>query len=135
MIAVDSSVWIDFFRGNATPAVQRFRQLLAEGVAQIIVPDLVLYEVLRGFRHEREFRQAKALMQALKIEPAMGENLALQAAEHYRHMCAAGYTVKSAIDILLGAFCLENGYTLLHQDRDFDMMHALRGLRVLTVTI
>ena len=134
MIVVDSSVWIDFFRGNATPAVQRFRQLMAEGVAQIIVPDLVLYEVLRGFRHEREFRQAKALMQALKSEPAVGENLALQAAEHYRHMCAAGYTVKSAVDILLGAFCLENGYTLLHQDRDFDSMHVMRGLRVLALT-
>ena len=134
MIVVDSSVWIDFFRGNATPAVQRFRQLMAQGVAQIIVPDLVLYEVLRGIRHEREFRQAKALMQALKSEPAVGENLALQAAEHYRLMCAAGYNVKSAVDILLGAFCLESGYTLLHQDRDFDSMHVMRGLRVLALT-
>ena len=90
MIVVASSVWIDFFRGTATPAVQRFRQLMAEGVAQIVVPDVVLYEELRGFRHEREFRQARALLQALKIEPAVGENLALQAAEHYRHLCAAG---------------------------------------------
>ena len=134
MIVVASSVWIDFFRGTATPAVQRFRQLMAEGVAQIVVLNVVLYEVLRGFRHEREFRQARALLQALKIEPAVGENLALQAAEHYRHLCAARYTVKSTVDILLGAFCLENGYTLLQQDRDFDMMHALRGLRVLTAT-
>ena len=134
MIVVASSVWIDFFRGTATPAVQRFRQLMAEGVAQIVVPDVVLYEELRGFRHEREFRQARALLQALKIEPAVGENLAFQATEHCRHLCAARYTVKSTVDILLGAFCLENGYTLLQQDRDFDMMHALRGLRVLTAT-
>ena len=134
MIVVASSVWIDFFRGTATPAVQRFRQLMAEGVAQIVVLNVVLYEELRGFRHEREFRQARALLQALKIEPAVDENLALQAAEHYRHLCAARYTVKSTVDILLGAFCLENGYTLLQQDRDFDMMHALRGLRVLTAT-
>ena len=129
MLVVDSSVWIDFFNGAASPARATLRQLLARGEAQIIVPDLVLYEVLRGFRDERQFLQAQQLLLTLTVEPTGGQPLALRAAAHYRSLRAAGITVRSAIDVLLAAFCIERGYTLLHTDRDFDAFEASRGLR------
>lgn len=133
MVVVDSSVWIDFFRSTPSHAVVALKRLLEQGVVQIIVPDLVLFEVLRGFRHERDHRQAKALMQSLQVESTVNAHLALAAANHYRALVSQGYTVKSAVDILLGAFCIENDYTLLHQDRDFEMMHRIRGLKVLAL--
>ncbi|HSV47520.1 MAG TPA: PIN domain nuclease [Ramlibacter sp.] len=129
MLVVDSSVWIDFFNGKAGPEGDTLRRLLRDGEVRIVVPDLVLYEVLRGFRLEREFRQARTLLEGLDVEVAGGVGLALQAAQHYRSLRAAGFTVRSGVDVLLASFCIENGYSLLHKDRDFDAFEQLRGLR------
>ena len=130
MFVVDSSVWIDFFRGSDTPAKAKLKALLADGSTGIIVPDLVLYEVLRGFRHEREYRSALQLMRGFIWESAFSPELAQESAQHYRAMVGQGFTIRSALDVMIGAFCIERDYTLLHSDRDFSVMHNLRGLRV-----
>lgn len=130
MFVVDSSVWIDFFRGSDTPAKAKLKALLADGSTGIIVPDLVLYEVLRGFRREREYRSALQLMRGSIWESAFSPELAQEAAQHYRAMVGQGFTIRSALDVMIGAFCIERDYTLLHNDRDFSKMHNLRGLRV-----
>jgi len=129
VLVVDSSVWIDYFTGNPSPARNTLRRLLHDGEVRVVVPDLVLFEVLRGFRLEREFRQARALMESLSIEPVGGVGIALEAAQHYRSLRAAGVTVRSSIDVLIATFCIENGYSLLHRDRDFDAFESVRGLR------
>jgi predicted nucleic acid-binding protein len=130
MLVVDSSVWIDYFRDSPTPACDALDQLLQEATTTIIVPDLVLYEVLRGFRHERDYRNALQLMRGFSWEAAFSPELAQEAAQHYRAMVGQGYTIRSALDVMIGAFCIERDYTLLHNDRDFSTMHNLRGLRV-----
>ena len=130
MVVVDSGVWIDFFNDRPGPATETLDRLLRDGEIRIVVPDLVLYEVLRGFRHERDLRQARSLMQALDVETAGGPAIALDAVQHYRSLRAAGITVRSPIDVLIAAFCIENGYGLLHRDRDFDAFEQHRGLRV-----
>jgi predicted nucleic acid-binding protein len=129
MVVVDSSVWIDFFRGTPTPATRVFKLLLSSDDAEIIVPDLVLYEVLRGFRAERDYRNALQLLRGFSVESAFSPQLAEHAAQHYRSMLQMGFTIRSAIDIMIGAFCIERDYTLLHSDRDFQIMHDLRGLK------
>ena len=129
MLVVDSSVWIDFFNAADEPAAQLLEQLLDRGEVRLVVPDLVLFEVLRGFRHERDFRQARALLQTLSIEPIGGTEQAIAAVDHYRSLRAAGITVYSAIDVLVATFCIERDYALLHRDRDFDAFEDLRGLR------
>ena len=129
MLVVDSSVWIDFFAGHPGAARNTLRALLADGEVRIVVPDLVLFEVLRGFRLERDFRQARALMETLSIEPVGGEALALEAVQHYRSLRARGTTVRSGVDVLIAAFCIDRGYALLHRDRDFDAFERVRGLR------
>jgi predicted nucleic acid-binding protein len=129
MVVVDSSVWIDFFNGAATAAGSTLRRLLADGEAELIVPDLVLYEVLRGFRHERDYLQARRLMLSMNVVSTGGGDLAQKAVAHYRGLRALGISVRSAIDVLLASFCIEHGYALLHQDRDFDAFEELRGLR------
>ena len=108
---------------------RRPRRLLADGDAEIVVPDLVLYEVLRGFRHERDYLQAEALLTGFTPAATGGAQLARLAARHYRQLRAAGITVRSALDVLLAAFCIHTGHTLLHADRDFDAFEATQGLR------
>ena len=129
MLVVDSSVWIDYFNDADHPAVEMLDQLLEHGEVRLVVPDLVLFEVLRGFRHEHIHRQARRLMESLHVENTGGAELAMAAAQHYRSLRAHGITVRSAIDVLVATFCIENDYALLHRDRDFDAFETLRGLR------
>ncbi len=130
MVVVDSSVWIDFFSGAPNPARAALRGMLADGEVRVVVPDLVLFEVLRGFRSEQDFRHARLLMEGLSIEETGGEELALAAAQHYRTLRALGITVRSPVDVIVAAFCIERDYLLLHRDRDYDAFEDLRGLKV-----
>ena len=129
MLVVDSSVWIDFFRGVPRPGVELLQHMLDHGEVKLIVPDLVLFEVLRGFRQERDHRQARLLMESLAVESTGGAELARIAAQHYRALRSRGITIASAIDVLVATYCIENDYALLHADGDFDAFESLRGLR------
>lgn len=130
MILVDSSVWIDFFNGRPGEPVERLADLLADGSAPLGMPDLVLFEVLRGFRHEQDFWAARHTLAALPVVEIGGEEEALRAAQHYRALRVAGVTVASPIDVLLASYCIEHDHALLHADRDFDALESLRGLKV-----
>lgn len=131
MLVVDSSVWIDFFNGTpGRPAADALAQLLEQGEVRLVVPDLVLFEVLRGLRHERDWRAARSLMEAMSIESTVDADLAVTASEHYRLLRQRGVTVRSAIDVLVASFCIERDYALLHSDADFDAFEQHRGLHV-----
>jgi len=130
MMTADSSVWIDFFRGRDTPQVQSLSMVLRDNDAQIIMLDLVLMEVLRGFIHDHEWRLAREAFADLPVATAGGEAVALHAAAIYRQLRQRGITVRSAIDLLVGAWCIEHEVPLLHADRDFDGMAAHHGLPV-----
>lgn len=129
VLVADSGVWIDFFSGTPSPAADQLAQLLQAGEWRIVVPDLVMFEVLRGFRFEADFRRAHALIAGFDIESTGGPALALAAAQHYRALRSAGYTIRSAPDVLLAAFCIDRDYALLHNDRDFLAFESLRGLK------
>ena len=130
MVAVDSSVWIDFFNGIGTVGRATLRRLLTDGETTLVIPDLVLYEVLRGFRDEREYLQARRLLSSLSVETTGGADFAQRAADHWRSLRAAGITVRNSIDVLIATFCIDRGYILLHNDRDFQPFATHRGLRV-----
>ena len=129
MLVVDSSVWIDFFNAADHPAVDMLASLLDQGEVRIVVPDLVFFEVLRGFRQERSYREARLLLESFDLEDASNIRLAELAAQHYRSLRALGFTVRSGIDVLVASFCIERDYALLHRDRDFQAFESLRGLR------
>jgi predicted nucleic acid-binding protein len=129
VLVADSGVWVDFFNGTESPAAQQLAGLLQGGEWRIVVPDLVLFEVLRGFRFEADFRRAQALLGGFDIESTGGGDLAASAAQHYRALRSAGFTVRSAPDVMLATFCIEHDYALLHNDRDFVPFESLRGLK------
>ena len=130
MLVVDSGVWIDFFNDADNAATDMLGQLLDHGEVRLVVPDLVMFEVLRGFRLERDHRQARLLLQTLSVEPVGGAEQAQAGPQHYRSLRALGITVQSAIDVLIATFCIEHDYALLHGARDFEAFERERGLRV-----
>ena len=126
MILVDSSVWIDYFRGVPTPQTDRLDALLPTEL--LLMGDLILAEVLQGFSSERDFNQAKALLMALPISTLAGADIALQAARNFRQLRALGVTVRKTIDTVIATHCIENGISLLYSDRDFDPFVEHLGL-------
>jgi predicted nucleic acid-binding protein len=131
VILVDSSVWIDFFNGASNTAVDRLQALLKDSSSTLATADLVVYEVLRGFRSSRALVDAQELMSELSQVELGGLANALQAADHYRALRAMGYSIRSPIDVLLASYCITHGHLLLHRDADFDVLQTLRGLQVL----
>ena len=128
MILVDSSVWVDYFRGKATRQTELLDSLL--GNQLLAIGDLILTEVLQGFDHDREFRRAKVFLTSLEVVDLGGEIVAVQAAKNFRKLRSAGVTVRKTIDCIIATWCIENGNELLHADRDFDAFEAHLGLRV-----
>lgn len=127
MILVDSSVWIDYFRGTATPQTEKLDSLL--GHEPIATGDLILTEVLQGFVSDRDFNQASKLMTSLVIVDLAGQTLAIQAAKNFRKLRALGITVRKTIDMVIATRCIESGLPLLYSDRDFDPFVEHLGLR------
>jgi predicted nucleic acid-binding protein len=129
MTLVDSSVWIDYFNGRTTPETDILDWLLSE--RPILVGDLIVGEVLQGFRRDAEFEQALDALSKLTLVPLVGPTLALQSARNYRELCKKGITVRKTIDCFIATFCIENGHDLLHSDSDFGPFESHLGLRVL----
>ena len=129
MIVVDSSVWIDFFNGVETRQTDLLDELL--GSRPILTGDLILVEVLQGFRDETGLRDAQAAMESLLYAPMVGRDIAVASAHNYRTLRAEGITTRKTIDMLVATFCIENGHPLLHNDRDFDLLAEHLGLLVL----
>ncbi len=126
MILVDSSVWIDYFRGTVTPQTERLDAVL--GVELLATGDLILTEVLQGFASERDFDQARRLMTALEVVDLAGQQIAIQAARNFRNLRARGITVRKTIDTVIATRCIESGLPLLYSDRDFDPFVEHLGL-------
>ena len=120
MILVDSSVWINYFNGISTWQTDLLDHYLSNTL--IIIGDLILTEVLRGFRSNTDFETAKNFLGALQFQQIGGYNVAIQSANNYRILRKSGVTVRKTIDIIIATFCIIEGLTLLHDDRDFEPM-------------
>lgn len=127
MILVDSSVWIDYFRGTATAETERLDALL--GTEVLATGDLMLAEVLQGFRRDADFEQARKLLTSMEIIELGGAEIGIQAAKHFRQLRAKGITVRKTIDTIIATRCIVDGYTLLYSDRDFEPFVEHLGLR------
>lgn len=127
MILVDSGVWIDFFRGIASPRTDLLYALL--GRRNLAVGDLILTEVLQGFEREADYRQALHLLSLPSFVELGGRAVALQAAANYRLLRARGVTVRKTIDSVIATWCILNEAPLLYQDRGFDPFVQHLGLR------
>ncbi len=129
MIIVDTTVWIDYFRGTPTPETDWLDRNLPQH--RLGLTDLILCEVLQGVKDETTFERVRRELLKLEVFPTGGTALALEAARHDRTLRAQGRTVRRTIDCLIATFCLQNGHALLHNDRDFDPFEQTLGLAVI----
>jgi predicted nucleic acid-binding protein len=128
LILVDSSVWIDYFKGVRNPQTDQLDNLLSR--EPLAIGDLILTEVLQGFSDDRAFREARRLLTALTVVELGGREIAIQAAQNFRELRKLGVTVRKTIDTIIATRCIEGQYELLHNDRDFDPFAKYLGLRV-----
>lgn len=117
MIVVDSSVWIDYFCGNERPQTDRLDELL--GVKPVAVGDLILAEVLQGFKSDSDFKIAKQLFEDVTIFEMLGEERAVKSAENFRYLRTKGITIRKTADVIIATFCIEQRLPLLFADKDF----------------
>jgi len=127
VILVDTSVWIDYFRGTRTGRTDKLDALL--GTEPLAIGDLILTEVLQGFTTDRAFDRARALLATLDFVVLGGTDVAVEAARNFRRLRAVGVTPRKTIDTVIATRCLVSGLQLLHDDRDFDDFERHLGLR------
>ncbi|MDQ6664002.1 MAG: PIN domain nuclease [Acidobacteriota bacterium] len=128
MILVDSSVWIDYFKGAITAQTEMLDRLL--GHEPLAIGDLILTEVLQGFAGDRDFHEAREMLTSLLVVELGGREIAIQAAKNFRALRNVGVTVRKTIGTVIATRCIESGYDLLHSDRDFEPFARHLGLCV-----
>ena len=114
---VDSSVWIDYFIGRDTAQTRTLDENL--GRTEIATGDLILLEVLQGFRSDRDYRTAKKLFAALFCFELLGTDMAVRCAENFRALRKKGVTVRKTADVIIASFCIDHHLPLLFSDKDF----------------
>ena len=118
MILVDSSVWIDFFNGRDTTETTLLGAFLSTDT--ICIGDIVLAEVLQGFRSDKDYRIARELLLELPIYQIMTPKLAIVGADNYRKLRKEGITIRKSVDNWIATFCIENKLPFLFSDKDFN---------------
>jgi len=117
MILVDSSVWIDFFNGTNNPETDKLDEIL--GLEVVVTGDLILAEVLQGFRSDADYKTAKNILTSLTVLGLIGKDLAIKSANNFRKLRKKGITIRKTADVIIATYCIENKMSLLFTDKDF----------------
>ena len=131
MILVDSSVWIDYFNGRKTWQTDLLENLFSN--VPIIMGDLILTEILQGFRSDNDYKTAKSFLSDLPYRRMGGYPVAVQSAQNYRILRKKGVTVRKTIDVIIGTFCILEELPLLHDHRDFEPMVSHLSLKIVSL--
>ncbi len=129
MLLVDSTVWVDYFNGRATSQTDYLDSILDS--IPVLVGDLILAEVLQGFRDDAQFEKARRALGKFMQVSMVNSTLAVQSARNYRFLRQKGVTVRKTMDSLIATYCIENKYKLLHNDSDFDGYEEHLELKVI----
>jgi predicted nucleic acid-binding protein len=117
MIVVDSSVWIDYFTGADTAQAEKLDNTL--GIKPVGIGDLILTEVLQGFRHEKDYKSAREVFEEVMIFEILGTKMAIKSADNFRALRKKRITVRKTADVIIATFCIEHKLPLLFSDKDF----------------
>jgi predicted nucleic acid-binding protein len=129
-IVVDTSVWIDFFRGIQSAHVTHLNIALEQQT--VLLPDMALAEILLGVTTDSQAREIEKELASLELVQIGGRELAVSSARNYRYLRSKGVTIRGTIDLMIGTWCIENDIALLHNDRDYRPMEQHLGLKCVT---
>lgn len=117
MILVDSSVWIDFFNDKDCAETNKLNEIL--GLEEVVIGDLILTEVLQGFRSDTDYVAARKALTSLTVYDLLGKELAIKCANNFRALRKKGITIRKTADVIIATYCIENKIPLLFTDKDF----------------
>ena len=117
MMLVDSSVWIDYFNGTSCAETDKLNEIL--GLEEVVIGDLILAEVLQGFRSDTDYKAAKNVLTSLIVYDLLGKDLAIKSADNFRKLRKKGITIRKTVDVIIATYCIENKIPLLFTDKDF----------------
>jgi predicted nucleic acid-binding protein len=126
MILVDSSVWTDFFNGTVCAETDKLNEIL--GLEEVVIGDLILAEVLQGFRSDTDYKAAKNVLTDLSVHDLLGKDMAIKSANNFRKLRKKGITIRKTADVIIATYCIENKIPLLFTDKDF--MPFVKNLRL-----
>ncbi len=129
MILVDTSVWIDFLRGEKSFYRDELHFLIEEE-RDVCLVDLILSEILQGILNEAVFNKTEDYLLAFPIYRAKSTNTFINGAQIYRRCRKEGETIRSTIDCLLSAIAIERNLEVFHKDRDFDVIAKYTKLKI-----
>lgn len=117
MILVDTSVWIDYFNGRESMHTEVLDLAIIDGTAAL--GDLILLEILQGFRDDGDYKKAKRTLATLDQYEMFGKGMVEKCADNYRALRKKGITVRKTTDVIIATFCIDQKFPLLFLDRDF----------------
>jgi len=117
VILVDTSVWIDYFNGLESKETNMLDTALVDGV--VAIGDVILLEILQGFRSDKDYNRAKKTLATLDQYEMLGHSMVAKCANNYRALRKKGITIRKTADIIIATFCIDNKFPLLFSDRDF----------------
>jgi len=130
LCVVDTSVWIDFFRGKASEKCKLLVRLIDEG-GDIAYTGVILTEVMMGFKKEEHIKSALELFKKNFIYLESSESTYLLASKIYRTARKHGLTIRSSIDCIISASALEHKASLLENDKDFVSISKICDLNLI----
>jgi hypothetical protein len=129
VIVVDTTVWIDFLEERDTTFDLHLKRLVEEG-ASLALTDIIYCEVLQGIREDKTYRRTREILHAYPILRVQGLKTFDRAAAVYRDCRKKGLTIRSTVDCLIAATCLEADAEIYHNDRGFDAIARVSGLKL-----
>ena len=120
-LLVDTSVWIDFFKGEEHQRVKTLIHYLENDLPIDLCPTIV-QEILQGITSDKQFKEIKEYLLAFPVLDDDPLTMAIEAASLYRELRKKGVTIRKSNDCLIAAYAIKHKLQVLHQDRDFDLI-------------
>ena len=130
MVLIDTSVWVEFFRGTGSKYNLILHRFIEEE-EDICTTDIIITEILQGIRPDKDFKRIKNYILDFPIYSLKDTHSFVEAAQIYRFCRKQGLTIRKPLDCIIARVAIENNLVLCHNDGDFDKIaKAVKGLEI-----
>ena len=130
MILVDTSVLIDFFKGNENEQCKKFKTVITRNIP-FGINSVIYQEVLQGAPSDKEYKLLNEYLSTQTFYHLRNPVQSYAEAASIYIMCRKkGITVRSTIDCIIAQTAIEHDLYLLHNDRDFEAIAESVKLKI-----